>query len=61
MLLNRPHGYGALTKAFHWLMVALFAFQLGSGLVMTRLGMGPTADGFYNWHKSIGLVALGRL
>lgn len=58
MLLNHPHGYGALTKAFHWLVVALFTFQLCSGLVMTRLGAGPAADGFYNWHKTMGLVAL---
>jgi cytochrome b561 len=58
MLLNHPNGYGALTKSFHWLVVALFAFQLGSALVMTRLGPGPSADGWYNWHKTLGLVAL---
>ena len=42
MLLNQPHAYGALTKAFHWLVVALFAFQFASGLTMTRLGPGPS-------------------
>lgn len=58
MLLNHSHAYGSLTKAFHWLIVGLFAFQLFSGLVMIRLGPGATADGIYNWHKSLGLVAL---
>lgn len=58
MLLNQPHAYGALTKAFHWLVVALFAFQLVSDLTMTRLGPGPVADDWYNWHKTLGLVAL---
>jgi cytochrome b561 len=60
---NSPAGYGSLTKALHWLIAVLFAFQLGAGLVMTRtapesttLGLGQ-AD-WYNWHKSVGLLAL---
>jgi cytochrome b561 len=62
-LLNTAAGYGALTKVFHWLVVVLFAIQLGSGLVMTRLEEGGTAaglagDDLYNWHKTIGLLAL---
>jgi cytochrome b561 len=62
-LLNTAAGYGALTKLFHWLVVALFAMQVGSGLVMTRLEEGGTAaglagDDLYNWHKKIGLLAL---
>jgi cytochrome b561 len=62
-LLNTPAGYGALTKAFHWIVVGLFAFQLLSGLVMTRLdeqgvAIGLGANDWYNWHKTLGLVAL---
>jgi cytochrome b561 len=61
--LNTRHGYGALTKAFHWLIVVLFALQFVGGHIMTRLETGDTAlglsvDTFYNWHKSIGLLAL---
>ncbi len=63
MLLNTPTAYGAATKTLHWAIVALFTFQLGSALVMTRLGEGQsaaglTADDWYNWHKTLGLAAL---
>ena len=69
-VLNTKDGYGALTKFFHWLVVALFAFQFAAASIMLRLDANSTAlgisqDTFYNWHKSIGLVALvvaiGRL
>lgn len=62
-LQNSAHGYGTLTKALHWLVVALFAFQFAAANIMLRmeensavLGIGQA--GYYNWHKSIGLVAL---
>lgn len=62
-LLNSPHGYGALTKLLHWLIAALFAFQYVAAHIMTRIPpngtvLGATQDTYYNWHKSIGLVAL---
>lgn len=59
-LLNSAAGYGSLTKALHWVVVALFAVQVGAGLVMTRLPdeSGATRDALYNWHKTLGLVAL---
>jgi cytochrome b561 len=61
--LNTSGGYGALTKICHWLIVALFAFQFVAASVMLRLGpeetvLGATQAGTYNWHKSIGLLAL---
>ncbi|MGL4242824.1 MAG: cytochrome b [Beijerinckiaceae bacterium] len=61
--LNDGRSYGRLTKALHWIVVVLFALQLTGGLIMTRLPAGGSAfgvsgDGFYNWHKSLGLVAL---
>ncbi|UPY35433.1 cytochrome b/b6 domain-containing protein [Sediminicoccus sp. KRV36] len=68
--LNSPSGYGGLTKAFHWLTVFLFAFQLLSALIMLRLDehgrvIGLGGSDWYNWHKTLGLVALlvalGRL
>lgn len=60
---NNPLHYGAATKAFHWIAVALFAFQFVSAGVMTQLAPGQAAvglgvDSWYNWHKSLGLVAL---
>jgi len=70
MLLSSAAGYGSLTKAFHWVAAGLFAFQLLSGPVMVRMEEGGRAfglpqDGWFNWHKTIGLVALavavGRL
>ena len=62
-LLNSPKGYGALTKLFHWLIAAMFAFQYVAALVMTRMAptdavLGLPQSAWYNWHKSIGLVAL---
>lgn len=63
MMLNTPQAYGSVTKALHWMIAAVFAFQLGSGLVMTRLGEGQLAlglsgDDWYDWHKTLGLAAL---
>jgi len=60
---NSSDGYGALTKTFHWLVVAFFAFQFAAANIMLRLDGSATAMGmgqstYYNWHKSIGLVAL---
>ncbi len=60
---NTKDGYGSLTKLFHWLVVALFAFQFAAANVMVRMDAGGVVLGlgqntYYNWHKSIGLVAL---
>jgi cytochrome b561 len=62
-LWNSSDGYGAVTKTAHWLIVALFALQYAAGLTMTRLGEGERAlglsgDALYDWHKTLGLVAL---
>ncbi len=68
--LNSAAGYGGLAKAFHWLAVVLFAFQLLSGPLMVRMeeggrALGLAQDGWFDWHKTVGLVALavavGRL
>jgi cytochrome b561 len=62
-LLNTQDGYGALTKLIHWLVVALFALQFAAANIMLRIdghqtALGLTQDSYYNWHKSIGLLAL---
>ena len=60
---NSADGYGAMTKALHWLIVALFAFQFAAANIMLRMSengtvLGIGQSGYYNWHKSIGLIAL---
>jgi cytochrome b561 len=60
---NSKEGYGSLTKLLHWLVVALFAFQFAAANIMIRMGadsvvLGLGQAAYYNWHKSIGLVAL---
>jgi cytochrome b561 len=62
-ILNSTLGYGALTKLFHWLIVFLFALQYLSATIMLRTPAEATTLGldqatYYNWHKSLGLVAL---
>ncbi len=62
-LINSSGGYGSLTKLFHWLIALLFALQYVSAAVMLRTPangtlLGLTQDTSYNWHKSIGLIAL---
>lgn len=62
-LLNTKDGYGALTKGLHWAIVGLFAFQFAVAHIMLRTApdkstLGLTQGDYYNWHKSIGLLAL---
>ncbi|WP_341367958.1 cytochrome b [Yoonia sp. BS5-3] len=62
-LKNTSERYGAFTKLFHWIIVILFAWQFLSGNIMTGMQRGELVVGldqnaYYNWHKSIGLVAL---
>jgi cytochrome b561 len=62
-LLNSAAGYGSLTKALHWAIAVLFGLQYTSAWVMMRTGATETTLGigqaaYYNWHKSLGLVAL---
>jgi cytochrome b561 len=60
---NSPTGYGALTKVFHWLIVLIILLQYTSAKIMLRTPAAATTlgliqDTYYNWHKSLGLVAL---
>lgn len=62
-LTNSSSGYGTLTKTFHWLIVVLFTLQYFGGHIMTFIGFnssfaGITTNTYYDWHKSLGLVAL---
>lgn len=60
---NSASGYGSLTKLFHWLIVILFAAQYLGGNIMVAIGFNASFAGietntYYNWHKSLGLLAL---
>ena len=62
-LLNSPAGYGSLTKLLHWLIAALFLLQYVSAAVMLRTPadgttLAATQATWFNWHKSLGLLAL---
>lgn len=62
-LFNSSDGYGAATKLLHWIFVVVFALQYISANIMMRLApdglsLGLTQAAYYNWHKSIGLIAL---
>lgn len=62
-LTNTANGYGTLTKVLHWSMVILFAMQFIGGNIMTSIGFnssfaGISTNDYYNWHKSLGLIAI---
>ncbi|MEO1681042.1 MAG: cytochrome b [Pseudomonadota bacterium] len=62
-LTNSSRGYGTPTKIFHWLIVLLFALQYVGGNIMTSIDFnssyaGISTNTYFNWHKSLGLVAL---
>lgn len=62
-LLSTSSGYGALAKLLHWTVVVLFAFQYVAAAHMLRLdsrgaALGLSKDDWYDWHKSVGLLAL---
>lgn len=62
-LVNSRAGYGTLTKALHWSIVTLFALQFVGGNIMTSIDFnssyaGISTNTYFNWHKSLGLVAL---
>lgn len=62
-LFNSEAGYGTITKACHWAIAGLFALQYLSAAVMLRTPgeaatLGLVQGTWYNWHKSLGLMAL---
>jgi len=60
---NSATGYGTATKVFRWMIVILFAMQYVGGNIMTSIDFsssyaGISTNTYYNWHKSLGLLAL---
>lgn len=57
-LFDHPEGYGAVTRAFHWLMAALFAWQFLSAILHAVDRDMPAARFFWSWHSSVGFLLL---
>ena len=60
---NTPTRYGLVTKVLHWTLFVLILNQFVVAVMMLNTPQGQTTAGFtqgmlYNWHKSIGLIAL---
>ncbi len=60
---NTTDRYGIVTKAFHWTLFVLILSQFVVAAMMLNTPQGSTTLGFtqgtlYNWHKSVGLIAL---
>ncbi|HET7931603.1 MAG TPA: cytochrome b [Rhodanobacteraceae bacterium] len=51
-------GWGALLRAFHWLIAVLIVAQAAIGLTMVQLGVTPEKVRVFALHKSIGLSIL---
>jgi cytochrome b561 len=61
---NSAARYGFVTKFLHWTIFLLILNQFAAAAAMLNTPaestmLGFTAGAWYNWHKSIGLVALG--
>ena len=60
---NTPTRYGGVTKVLHWTLFLFILNQFVVGVTMMNTPADSTVAGFspgalYNWHKSIGLLAL---
>ncbi|HEY8229365.1 MAG TPA: cytochrome b [Rhodanobacteraceae bacterium] len=51
-------GWGALVRAFHWLIAALIIAQGVIGLSMVEMGLTPAKVRVFALHKSIGITIL---
>jgi cytochrome b561 len=62
-MLNTPTRYGPVTKTLHWLIFVLLITQFVLALAMLDTAdedtfAGLTPGSLFEWHKSIGLIAL---
>ncbi|MDP4006172.1 cytochrome b [Methylobacterium sp. NEAU K] len=56
--MTAPATYSTTQKLLHWVIALLIAEQVIVALAMTNVGKGPLQDQLYEWHKSLGLMAL---
>jgi len=57
-LYNSKEEYGWVSKAFHWIMAALFLAMFLSGLLMGEMKNSPLKLQIYALHKSTGILIL---
>jgi cytochrome b561 len=57
-LRSNEAGWGALLRAFHWLIAALILAQGVIGLTMVQMGLTPAKVRVFALHKSIGMTIL---
>ncbi|MCM5554359.1 cytochrome b [Pleomorphomonas sp. NRK KF1] len=57
-LFDHPEGYGTISRALHWLMAALFAWQFLSAILHAVDREMPAARFFWSWHMSVGFLLL---
>lgn len=50
---NSADSWGIISRAFHWIVVALILFQGTTGLLRSSL-----PRGIMDWHKSVGITIL---
>ena len=60
-LFDRPDGYGAISRALHWAMAALFAVQFLSVLAHAFGGESALAHALWSRHASVGLLLLATI
>ena len=52
--------YARSAIALHWAIAILLLFQLGLGWHMTSMGKGAAMYAAFQFHKSIGIMKIGR-
>ncbi|WP_370676547.1 cytochrome b [Pleomorphomonas sp. PLEO] len=57
-LFDHPDGYGPVSRALHWLMAALFAWQFLSASLHAVDREMPLTRFFWPWHMSVGFLLL---
>jgi cytochrome b561 len=51
-----PGGYPASSKWLHWLVAISVLIAIPVGIALPYVPQGPTQDGLYNLHKSLGAL-----
>ncbi|WP_026790671.1 cytochrome b [Pleomorphomonas oryzae] len=57
-LFDHPEGYGSVSRALHWLMALLFAWQFLSAMLHAIDREMPVTRFFWSWHMSVGFLLL---
>lgn len=60
-LLDRPTGYGSVSRILHWLMAALFAWQFLSAILHAVARDLPLARFFWSYHSSVGVLLFAAI